>query len=90
VPLGAFFVWYLVRRWNYSIFEKIFLFVCLIYLTYIFSAFLAKPDLNDVMIKTVTPSIQWNMDYLIIIVSIIGTSITPWQQFYLQSVVVEK
>jgi len=90
VPLGALFVWYLVRRWNYSIFEKIFLFVCLIYLTYIFSAFLAKPDWNDVMIKTVTPSIQWNMDYLIIIVSIIGTSITPWQQFYLQSVVVEK
>jgi len=90
VPLGALFVWFLVRRWNYSIFEKIFLFVCLIYLTYIFSAFLAKPDWNDVMIKTVTPSIQWNADYLIMIVSIIGTSITPWQQFYLQSVVVEK
>ncbi len=90
VPLGALFVWFLVRRWNYSIFEKIFLFVCLIYLTYIFSAFLAKPDWNDVMTKTVTPSVQWNIDYLIIIVSIIGTSITPWQQFYLQSVVVEK
>ena len=90
VPLGALFVWFLVRRWNYSIFEKIFLFVCLIYLTYIFSAFLAKPDWGNVMAKTVTPSIQWNADYLIIIVSIIGTSITPWQQFYLQSVVVEK
>ena len=90
VPLGAFFVWFLVRRWNYSIFEKIFLFVCLIYLTYIFSAFLAKPDWNEVMKKTITPSIQWNADYLIIIISIIGTSITPWQQFYLQSVVVEK
>jgi NRAMP (natural resistance-associated macrophage protein)-like metal ion transporter len=90
VPLGALFVWFLVRRWNYSIFEKIFLFVCLIYTTYIFSAFLAKPDWGDVMTKTITPSIQWNTDYLIIIVSIIGTSITPWQQFYLQSVVVEK
>lgn len=90
VPLGAIFVWFLVRRWNYSIFEKIFLFVCLIYITYIFSAFLAKPDWNDVMTKTITPSVQWNLDYLIIIVSIIGTSITPWQQFYLQSVVVEK
>jgi Mn2+/Fe2+ NRAMP family transporter len=90
VPLGAIFVWFLVRRWNYSIFEKIFLFVCLIYLTYIFSAFSAKPDWKEVMAKTVTPSIQWNIDYLIIVVSIIGTSITPWQQFYLQSNVVEK
>lgn len=90
VPLGALFVWFLVRRWNYSIFEKIFLFVCLIYLTYIFSAFLAKPDWGQVMTKTITPSMEWNMEYLIIIVSIIGTSITPWQQFYLQSVVVEK
>ncbi len=43
VPLGAFFVWFLVTRWNYSIFEKIVLGVCLVYSTYIISAFLAKP-----------------------------------------------
>lgn len=90
VPLGAIFVWFLVRRWNYSVFEKIFLFVCLIYTTYIISAFSAKPDWQEVLVKTITPAVQWNMDYLIIIVSIIGTSITPWQQFYLQSGVVEK
>ncbi|MBA4419042.1 MAG: Mn transporter [Syntrophus sp. (in: bacteria)] len=90
VPIGACFIWFLVKRWRYSIFEKIFLVVCLIYCTYIVSAFLAKPDWGEVMRKTVTPSIQWNKDYLIIIVSIIGTSITPWQQFYLQSGVVEK
>lgn len=90
VPLGAIFVWFLVRRWNYSVFEKIFLFVCLIYTTYIISAFSAKPDWEEVLVKTITPAVQWNMDYLIIIVSIIGTSITPWQQFYLQSGVVEK
>jgi NRAMP (natural resistance-associated macrophage protein)-like metal ion transporter len=90
IPIGACFIWFLVIRWRYSIFEKIFLVVCFIYVTYIFSAFLAKPDWNEVLRKTVTPTVQWNNDYLIIIVSIIGTSITPWQQFFLQSGVVEK
>jgi len=75
---------------DYSVFEKIFLAICFIYTTYIVSAFLAKPDWGEVVHKTVTPSIEWNKDYLIILVSIIGTSITPWQQFYLQAGVVEK
>jgi NRAMP (natural resistance-associated macrophage protein)-like metal ion transporter len=90
VPAGAFFVWFLVTKWNYSVFEKIFLCICFIYTTYIISAFLAKPDWGEVMQKTVTPNIEWSKSYLIMIVSIIGTSITPWQQFYLQAGVVEK
>lgn len=90
VPIGVFFVWFLVTKWNYSIFEKIFLGICFIYVTYIVSAFLAKPDWSEVARETVTPHIRWNADYLIMVVSIIGTSITPWQQFYLQSGVVEK
>jgi NRAMP (natural resistance-associated macrophage protein)-like metal ion transporter len=90
IPVGVFFVWFLVTKWNYTVFEKIFLAICLIYVTYIVSAFLAKPDWGEVMRKTVTPSIEWNDAYLIMIVSIVGTSITPWQQFYLQSGVVEK
>jgi NRAMP (natural resistance-associated macrophage protein)-like metal ion transporter len=90
IPMGAFFVWFLVTKWNYSVFEKIFLAICFIYSTYIISAFLAKPDWGDVLEKTVTPSIEWSASYLIMIISIIGTSITPWQQFYLQAGVVEK
>jgi len=90
IPLGAFFVWFLVTKWNYSVFEKIFLAICFIYSTYIISAFLAKPDWGDVLEKTVTPNIEWSSSYLIMIISIIGTSITPWQQFYLQAGVVEK
>ena len=90
VPLGAVFVWILVVRWRYSVFEKIFLVVCVVYVTYIISAFLAKPDWGEVALKTVTPTIEFSGGYLIMIVSIIGTSITPWQQFYLQAGVVEK
>lgn len=90
VPVGVFFVWFLVTKWNYSIFEKIFIGICFIYLTYIVSAFLAKPDWSEVARKTVMPRISWDANYLIMVISIIGTSITPWQQFYLQSGVVEK
>lgn len=90
IPIGAFFIWFLVTRWNYTIFEKVFLGICFIYVTYIISAFLAKPDWGEVMQSTITPHIEWDMNYLIIVISIIGTSITPWQQFYLQSGVVEK
>ena len=90
VPVGVFFVWFLVTKWNYGIFEKIFLAICFIYGTYIISAFLAKPDWSEVARKTVMPQISWDANYLIMVVSIIGTSITPWQQFYLQSGVVEK
>jgi Mn2+/Fe2+ NRAMP family transporter len=79
-----------VTKWNYSIFEKIFLGICFIYGTYIVSAFLAKPDWSEVARETVMPHISWDANYLIMVVSIIGTSITPWQQFYLQSGVVEK
>ncbi len=90
IPIGAAFVWFLVIKWRYSIFEKIFLFICVIYATYIVSAFLARPLWGEVLRKTVTPSIQFSGEYLFMVVSIIGTSITPWQQFYLQSGVVEK
>ena len=90
VPIGAAFVWTLVIKWRYSIFEKIFLVVCFVYVTYIVSAFLAKPDWSQVARGTITPSIEWTGGYLLMVVSIIGTSITPWQQFYLQAGVVEK
>jgi Mn2+/Fe2+ NRAMP family transporter len=90
VPLGAIFVWILVVKWRYSVFEKIFLVVCAVYVTYIISAFLAKPDWSEVARSTVTPKIQWTGEYLFMVVSIIGTSVTPWQQFYLQAGVVEK
>ena len=90
VPVGVFFVWFLITKWNYSIFEKIFLGICFVYFTYVISAVLAKPDWAEVARKTVTPHVAWDSGYLIMVVSIIGTSITPWQQFYLQSGVVEK
>lgn len=90
VPLGAVFVWLIVVKGSYRVFEKIFLFVCAVYLVYIPAAFMAKPDWSNVMIETVHPTFQFNAPYLLTLIGMVGTTITPWMQFYLQSAVVEK
>jgi NRAMP (natural resistance-associated macrophage protein)-like metal ion transporter len=90
VPVGALFVWLIVVKGSYRIFEKIFLFVCVVYLVYIPSALLAKPDWSQVALQTVKPSFQFNSTYILMFIGMIGTTITPWMQFYLQSAVVEK
>jgi NRAMP (natural resistance-associated macrophage protein)-like metal ion transporter len=90
VPLGAIFVWLIVVKGSYRVFEKIFLFVCVVYLVYIPSAVLAKPDWSQVVIQTIKPSFQFNSAYIVTFIGLIGTTITPWMQFYLQSAVVEK
>jgi NRAMP (natural resistance-associated macrophage protein)-like metal ion transporter len=90
VPLGAVFVWLIVVKGSYRIFEKIFLFVCAVYLVYIPAAFMAKPDWSVVVSETVRPTFQFNSSYLLMVIGIVGTTITPWMQFYLQSAIVEK
>ncbi len=90
VPLGAIFVWLIVVKGSYRTFEKIFLFVCAVYLVYIPAAFMAKPDWSGVMTETVKPTFQMNSSYLLMVIGMVGTTITPWMQFYLQSAVVEK
>ncbi|MBU0469043.1 MAG: Nramp family divalent metal transporter [Candidatus Omnitrophica bacterium] len=90
VPLSAFFVWMLVVKGTYKSVEKIFLFACLFYVAYIVSGFMAKPDWNDVFRQTISPSFNWNLDYTVMLVGLVGTTIAPWMQFYLQSSIVEK
>lgn len=90
VPLGALFVWLIVVKGSYRIFEKIFLVVCAVYLVYIPSAIMAKPDWADVALQTIRPTFHFNSAYILTFIGMIGTTITPWMQFYLQSAVVEK
>ncbi|MBU4334793.1 MAG: Nramp family divalent metal transporter [Candidatus Omnitrophica bacterium] len=90
VPLSAFFVWMLVVKGTYKSVEKIFLFACLFYVAYIVSGFMAKPHWNDVFRQTISPSFNWNLDYTVMLVGLVGTTIAPWMQFYLQSSIVEK
>jgi Mn2+/Fe2+ NRAMP family transporter len=90
VPLGAFFVWLLVVKGTYRYVEKVFLAACVIYLAYPISCFLAHPDWKSALVSTVKPSFQFNSDYLYMVIGLVGTTIAPWMQFYLQSAVVEK
>ncbi len=90
VPLGAFFVWILVVKGTYKSVEKVFLVACLFYLTYIISGFLAKPDWNAVKDSVLTPELKFSAGSFGMLIGLIGTTIAPWMQFYLQSAVVEK
>lgn len=93
VPVIAFGVWLLVVKGTYKFVEKIFLWACLFYITYIISGFMAKPVWMDVARNTfmpVMPSSEIFIPYIMMLIGIIGTTIAPWMQFYLQSSVVEK
>ncbi|MGA3015709.1 MAG: Nramp family divalent metal transporter [Bryobacteraceae bacterium] len=90
VPLAAIGVWILVVKGNYKSVEKIFLLGCLIYVTYIISGFLVKPDWKEAAIYSVTPKLMLDSGYIYMLIGMVGTTIAPWMQFYLQSAVVEK
>ncbi|HEX7401128.1 MAG TPA: Nramp family divalent metal transporter [candidate division Zixibacteria bacterium] len=90
VPLGAIFVWILVLKGNYKSVEKVFLGACVFYLTYIVSGLLAKPDWNAVKTGILSPELKFTAGSFGMLVGVIGTTIAPWMQFYLQSAVVEK
>jgi NRAMP (natural resistance-associated macrophage protein)-like metal ion transporter len=90
VPLGAFFVWMLVLRGSYQNVERIFLVACLVYLAYPISGFLAHPDWAEVARRSVTVTLHTDLAFASTVVGIVGTTIAPWMQFYLQATVVEK
>ena len=90
VPLGALCVWLLVVKGTYRYVEKVFLAACVVYLAYPVSCFLAHPDWTSSLVSTVKPSFQFSSGYLYMVIGLVGTTIAPWMQFYLQSAVVEK
>jgi len=90
VPLGAITIWILVTKGSYRVVEIILLYACIIFVGYIISGVMAKPDWNTVVKQTFLPKLQWNSEYIMMSIAIIGTTITPWMQFYLQSSIAEK
>lgn len=90
VPAAAVLVWVVVLRGSYAVVEKVFLALSLVYLGYIVSGIVIGPDWAQVAQHTVQPVIQLNSEYLLLAVALVGTTITPWMQFYLQASVVDK
>jgi NRAMP (natural resistance-associated macrophage protein)-like metal ion transporter len=93
VPISAVLVWFLVVKGNYKSVEKIFLLASFFYIAYIIAGVLSRPDWHDAVVNTLKlppPREFRNSDYLYMSVGIIGATIAPWMQFYLQSSIVEK
>ncbi len=90
VPLVAFGVWLLIVKANYKIVERVFLIASAIYLSYVASGFMANPPWYQVAQATITPSFQLNAGYVTIFITVIGTTIAPWMQFYQQASIVDK
>jgi Mn2+/Fe2+ NRAMP family transporter len=90
VPIAAIIVWVLVLRGTYRQVEVIFFAACGFYLAYVFSAFLAKPDWLEAAKHTIIPNLSFDSGYLVMLTGLIGTTIAPWQFFYLQAGFVEK
>ncbi|MDD5596093.1 MAG: Nramp family divalent metal transporter [Candidatus Omnitrophica bacterium] len=90
VPLAAVAVWILVVKGTYKTTERIFLLFSFCLLSYIVSALLAKPDWGKIGTAFINPAMHLNKDYLSMVLGIVGTTIAPWMQFYMQSAVIEK
>lgn len=90
VPAAAAGVWLLVVRGTYARVEKVFLAASSVYICYVISGFLVKPDWTQAAIYSVRPVLMLEPGYLTMLVGMVGTSVAPWMQFYLQAAVVEK
>ena len=90
VPLGALAVWLLVVKGTYRSVEKIFLVASAFYVAYVISAVMIEPDWGQALESSVIPVVYFDGPYLTILIGLVGTSVAPWMQFYLQSAVVEK
>lgn len=90
VPVFAVAIWLLVSNGSYKRVEKIFLAFTLVFFGYIISCFLVRPDWGAVFQQSVMPTLTMSQGFLVTFIGMIGTTITPYMQFYLQSSVVDK
>ncbi len=90
IPLSIMFLMWLAVKGTYRSVEKVFLIACVFYLAYVITGFLARPDWVDVVHAVAAPTLRTDTGYLIMLVGLVGTTIAPWMQFYLQASVVDK
>ncbi|MCE1252523.1 MAG: Nramp family divalent metal transporter [Anaerolineae bacterium] len=90
VPIAAILVWFVAIKFDYKSVERLFLVASAIYITYVISGIMAKPDWNEVLTATVSPSFHFDSSYVTLAVTIVGTTIAPWMQFYQQSSIADK
>ncbi|MDA8100153.1 MAG: divalent metal cation transporter [Nitrospiraceae bacterium] len=90
VPVSAVIVWFVVVKGNFKQVERFFIVISLVYFTYVVSGFLANPPWQEVASQIAMPRIRFDRDYFLLFITMVGTTVTPYMQFYLQSAVVDK
>jgi Mn2+/Fe2+ NRAMP family transporter len=90
IPVVAFIIWFLVVKGTYRSAEKIFLAFSACLLIYVVAALLGHPNWSEVGKSIIHPDVSLNFGYIAMVISLIGTTIAPWMQFYMQSAVIEK
>ena len=90
VPVSAFIVWLVVVKGNFKQVERFLIAISLIYLTYVISGVMSNPPWKEVARQIALPHIRMDKDYILLFITMVGTTITPYMQFYLQSAVVDK
>jgi len=90
VPLAALLVWSVVVRGSYTLVERVLLVLSFVYFAYPISAYFAHPDWHAAVKSTFIPQINMSPEYIGMVIGLVGTTITPWMQFYLQASIVEK
>lgn len=90
VPLAALAVWLVLYNGSFKATQKIFLIFSAFYFVYIINAFIVQPDFGEAVKNLVTPTVDWSRPFLLTMIALIGTTITPWGQFFIQSYVVDK
>ncbi len=90
VPVIAVLIWIILFKGSFKTTQKLFLIFSLLYVVYIINGFIIQPDFHAAFQAMVHPTLEWNTTYLITVIALIGTTITPWGQFFIQSYVVDK
>src|SRR2546421_2200895 len=90
VPLAGLILWWLVIKGSYRRVEKVFLLVSLGFVAYIPAAFAAHPAWGDIGHQLILPSLSRDSGYLLTAVALVGTTISPYMQFFVQSSVADK
>ncbi|PIZ75142.1 Mn transporter [Candidatus Peregrinibacteria bacterium CG_4_10_14_0_2_um_filter_38_24] len=90
VSVAAAFVFLILFKGSFKTTQKIFLIFSFFYIVYIINGFVIGPDFGQAFKDMVTPTIEWNAVFLLMVIALIGTTITPWGQFFIQSYVVDK
>ena len=90
IPLGIMFLMWLAVKGTYRSVEKVFLTACVFYVSYVAVGFIIKPDWMEVVGAMGHPTIRLDTDFLLMLTGLVGTTIAPWMQFYLQASVVDK